>query len=799
MNEIPLQQVGQRTLELRRTIRTIQDALDGSAFSRQYGPALNAIDGQLDSAKFRLVFVGDWNSGKSSLINHMLFGVDEAGAVLPVSDKPTTTCIMTIMYSDEPVLSRIAFGPSGKQELARGEEAVRQALQKNDCSMLPTAADEESYYELLLGWNNDVLKAGLLIIDSPGLEDPDHFHSLVTAQYIRQANGVVVVTEADRPVTEHILKFLRNKEFCVQTSKFFFLMNKIDRIRSGDESPEERLDYLRQMVNSELVITPVYVRNQLNPEAQRLCSGVSKARFYAVSAVTGDGIESVVSELKKFAETECQNALWESCDRALHAVIDAVCDSIGRERQAAQGRAEEWETRARLLEQERVVVDEKVAVQIKIFEEKWDSAVNDGIHGVEEIFRRAVAQASDEFKKHSATVKSKIWPAGLAQQFDKFCANQQRNLECELDDLDHKMRLHIERASIRLMETLGGLVSGYRAIAGLGRIHADINVGSVDFSAGEKWLATIATGFGVISGGVALATGAAIATTLPAWVPATISSALASAGILTGTSVSIIVASVAFPAAVVMLGGNVYMLHRQRKNTVENCYKYVRGLESLGDTIRTRYRGCARDAYPSIRDAIVIGMQTVIEDINTEINTCRQAARDQRLSEGTSRVCRALEDQRILKRIPVTESNSTLSFDAAQIQNVDKLDKRPPAEIKGKPATSRPLLLEPGDDWESALYLGKSYDLRDRQTAKEFLRLLWSKGATCRSRAILVRNKFPKPSSLFMPGMKAGIVSEHGLVIKTFYKKVVGKVRDRTRNKGSDSYYLRAYADSDST
>jgi hypothetical protein len=119
--------------------------------------------------------------------------------------------------------------------------------------------------------------------------------------------------------------------------------------------------------------------------------------------------------------------------------------------------------------------------------------------------------------------------------------------------------------------------------------------------------------------------------------------------------------------------------------------------------------------------------------------------------------------------------------------------------------------MRPGHDWDEVVLHGETISLRNRQKAKEFMRLLWSKGAKRHSQAILVGKRFEKPSSLFLPGgryvrngtgsngREVAVGSELGALIRRVYQEGVGKVPPAKKGKGCAMYYLRVFRDSDVT
>jgi hypothetical protein len=134
-----------------------------------------------------------------------------------------------------------------------------------------------------------------------------------------------------------------------------------------------------------------------------------------------------------------------------------------------------------------------------------------------------------------------------------------------------------------------------------------------------------------------------------------------------------------------------------------------------------------------------------------------------------------------------------------------------PAEMTtSEPAPAPEHVFRPLKNWHEVQLNGETISLRNRERAKEFLRMLWNKGAKRRSQAILVGRKFKKPSALFGPGARfirkgAGnatvdvdVKSERGALIHRVYREAVGIVKP-PRGTGPHRYYLRVFFNSDET
>ncbi|HEY0788260.1 MAG TPA: dynamin family protein, partial [Thermoanaerobaculia bacterium] len=200
-----VQQLLRRERELLVELREILDQEQAEERSR--------IDELLESLDdlFRIVIVGEFNAGKSSLIN-ALFGqrLRKEGPV-PVDD-------------------RISLLRYGQAQTTRplGEFVV-----------------EQTYPVEFL--------RNLTLIDTPGTNSIVTRHQEVTEEFIPRADLVLFVTSIDRPLSEserEFLQFIRE-----WGKKIVFVLSKIDTKR--DEEVAEVVDYLRANVRSIFGFDPV--------------------------------------------------------------------------------------------------------------------------------------------------------------------------------------------------------------------------------------------------------------------------------------------------------------------------------------------------------------------------------------------------------------------------------------------------------------------------------------------------------------------------------------------------------------
>ncbi len=160
---------------------------------------------------FMLVVCGEFNSGKSTLLNALV-----GEHVMPEGVTPTTDKVTVVTYADAP---------------ARHEETP--------------ALVRRSYPAPLL--------RDLALVDTPGTNAVIKRHQELTERFLPRADLVLFVTSADRPFTESERAFL--ELIASWGKKVLMVVNKLDIL----EHPEERdkvLEYVLQNARETLGVTP---------------------------------------------------------------------------------------------------------------------------------------------------------------------------------------------------------------------------------------------------------------------------------------------------------------------------------------------------------------------------------------------------------------------------------------------------------------------------------------------------------------------------------------------------------------
>ena len=172
--------------------------------------ALAASVEQLDDL-FLVVVVGEFNAGKSSLLNALVGEV-----VLEEGVTPTTSQIHVIRWGE--TVSRTEHGD--------GVEEVH----------LPLPMLQE-----------------ITLVDTPGTNALERRHETLTEEYVPRSDLVLFVTSSDRPLSESERQFLQRVR--QWGKKVVVVVNKVDILRD-DAAVEEVLAYVREHGEAILGMAP---------------------------------------------------------------------------------------------------------------------------------------------------------------------------------------------------------------------------------------------------------------------------------------------------------------------------------------------------------------------------------------------------------------------------------------------------------------------------------------------------------------------------------------------------------------
>jgi small GTP-binding protein len=258
--------------------------------------ACQGLLARLADDRFVLAVVGQFNRGKSSLMNVVL-GTDR----LPVGIVPLTSAITKVSYGN-PERVRIEYEGSSLGtdiSLSRLPDYVTETGNPGNAKKVAAA-------EVQLP--ADVLRYGFFFVDTPGIGSAITANTITTERFLPEADAVIFVTSFESPLMREEIQFLDKVREHVR--KIFLVVNKSDLVSQTER--DRVLKFIRGVLQTEL--------------------GVSEPRLFAVSARRGlrakmersehdlaeSGLPRLEESLVEFLTGEkIAESLARICDRAI--------------------------------------------------------------------------------------------------------------------------------------------------------------------------------------------------------------------------------------------------------------------------------------------------------------------------------------------------------------------------------------------------------------------------------------------------------------------------------------------------
>ena len=202
--------------------------LAGPSEDQQVLSDLEAADRRLSEAVFKLVVLGEYKRGKTTLINALL-----GEPVLPMAVVPLTSIVTEVQHGATPE-ARIEFVRGGSRSIPLNELPAYVTEPENPKNRLGVARAVVRYPARLLS-------EGVTIVDTPGIGSVFEHNSEVTYRFLEESDAVVIVLAADQPLSAEERTLLRALNEI--TDRILFAVNRVD-VLTADEA-EASLRFVR--------------------------------------------------------------------------------------------------------------------------------------------------------------------------------------------------------------------------------------------------------------------------------------------------------------------------------------------------------------------------------------------------------------------------------------------------------------------------------------------------------------------------------------------------------------------------
>ncbi|MCA9136877.1 MAG: dynamin family protein [Planctomycetales bacterium] len=200
-------------------------------------PSIDAIERLAQQQLFRVMFVGRYNSGKSTLLNRLL-----GGEFLLPGPTPTTRAMTFILPGKSPQLT--SQHPDGRLTL---HDNIADLKDRKNVAIV-----DAKQLSLLLP--AEILKSGICLIDTPGIEDPNEDTTRLMQAEVQHCEAVVLMLDSTLQIGAAEEAFIQNMMREDRARKLFVVANKIDKL------PPDRVSVVLDAIRSHLLQLDVQPR-----------------------------------------------------------------------------------------------------------------------------------------------------------------------------------------------------------------------------------------------------------------------------------------------------------------------------------------------------------------------------------------------------------------------------------------------------------------------------------------------------------------------------------------------------------
>lgn len=192
---------------------------------RERGEALELLRRRVASDAFKVLVLGEFRRGKSTVINALL-----GQKVLPAFAVPTTATINEVKWGERP---RAVLHPRP----TNGTVPVAREIPVEDLAEHVTVGLEDNqpnpYERVEVFWPLELCEDGVEIIDSPGLND-NATREQITTSYLQEVDAIVFVLAAEQLGAMTELKVIDNLLWPLGHDHLFLVVNRINLIDPAD-------------------------------------------------------------------------------------------------------------------------------------------------------------------------------------------------------------------------------------------------------------------------------------------------------------------------------------------------------------------------------------------------------------------------------------------------------------------------------------------------------------------------------------------------------------------------------------
>ncbi|NQU68476.1 MAG: dynamin family protein [Candidatus Marinimicrobia bacterium] len=187
----------------------------------------------LDQGELSVAVVGEVNRGKSTFLNALI------GARVFPSRASVCTAGVTILDNGNPH-AEIYFKNGKVEKIDLDGKEPEHELEK---LVSRKNINVKNINMVRVWYPNEFTGNGIILVDTPGVNDPETWREEITYSYLASADAVIMLLDPMQPISESEVEFLDKKILSQSIANLIFIINRIDDVSFQDrKEAEKRID-----------------------------------------------------------------------------------------------------------------------------------------------------------------------------------------------------------------------------------------------------------------------------------------------------------------------------------------------------------------------------------------------------------------------------------------------------------------------------------------------------------------------------------------------------------------------------
>ncbi|MCD8361703.1 MAG: dynamin family protein [Lachnospiraceae bacterium] len=232
--------------------------------------AVESAVNRLKKNEFNVAVVGEFNRGKSTLLNALL-----GKKILPEGKMPTTAAVNKVVYGETPFVNiQYRDGSSETIDVDQLKKYVTKLTKDGEVKA-------RTIQEAIIHYPLDFCKNGVTLIDTPGLSD-SRAMTEITESILPQSDAAIMVMFGGSPVSESERRFLEENLCSGDIGRVLFVMTGIDLY---DEEDQQRiLDSSKKRIQEYVLDKAEQLYGKDSEIYESYSRTLGKIRIYGLSA-----------------------------------------------------------------------------------------------------------------------------------------------------------------------------------------------------------------------------------------------------------------------------------------------------------------------------------------------------------------------------------------------------------------------------------------------------------------------------------------------------------------------------------